>query len=767
MRASLAPLLAVFCWVGAAVGAQPRVEIEAVVFPRLDAITGTLCWEGERPADFVDVLGTLPEPPDDRTALRTWPGGPSEGWVRWQEGEGSCIDFEASVPDRYGAVGRVPGSGLFLNGGWYPQPVDVEGHLPELSWSVSVRLPLDMVGAVGSTAGEGLLRWDGRGERVGLAVVPGGRVERLETTVGSVALVSRRGFTGARKRWLTRSLEAAWPAQVPLDLVLADAPLMRRLVRPGPGLLFLSSRAFRVSPGLKHLHRLSVTRGLLEAGLHGRLPAQNERALVAAALADQALVEAPTARGLLRWVSWLPQIDELLYSGSVPYVADVMGEPWPGDTLQDDLLELLDPRLPGAVVAARMRARGAEPVSLALGLLDASSAAPALPPVRYAAADQDYRLEVGPEGIRVVRDAPAVAPPEPVVLSVDGERMLLEFEGGPGAQAVQPAEPPDRVAIDPDGLLRQADRANDRWPTRWTTVVSAFPTVWNLSSGRLEGYLALRFRRQHDTRWYYDTFLFRDEVDEVGFQGSVGRSWGPLQDRRWRPFRLRVWASAALLDPDFRPTDRGKVAVDLGATWVWDTQVDWIFPLRGHQLLLAANGGFVPSGDQRWASVGAMLGGVHAPHPRVAFAGQLRGGSSWGEVEHRLEVLGGVHNLRSIPVDLAVGDTRAVARGELRVAPLRHVSVPLGFAWLDEVQLAGGLEGGVLRGATVEESYGPTPTDGIAAAVGWTASSFVVLDVLGGQPALAGLLLAGPLVTEPEWIGEQAPSLYLMWEQAF
>ncbi len=765
---------ALLCWAGPALGQELRVELRAHVSDDLTYIAGMLRWDGPPGVRFEDYIGALPPPPDDRTALRTWPGGPEQGGLSWHEtsdDRGRLLFFELEVPDRYGAVGRVPGYGLYLNGGWYPVPVDADGRVLEAQWDVVVDIPDDAVGGLACDVGEDELRWRGAGERVPLAVIPGGRIERLDTAAGQAVLLSERGFTQARQRWLRRSLEAAWPREQQLQLVIVDAPLMRRLVRPGPGLLYLSSRAFRVNPGLKHLHLGAVTHAALTAGLNDVLPGHGERDLAAALLAALAMDETPTAEGLLRWFSWLPQIDELLYSGSVPYVSEVMGEPWPGDPLADDLLEVLDPRVPGAVYAARALAHGEPAALLAQGLL-AGEAAPAwLARRRYTPYEQDYKIDVRRDGagaaVRITRDAPPGAPAETLVLAVDDARPVLELPEGEDEIELTLDEAPTRVVLDPDRLLRQTDRANDRWPSRWTTVVSAFPTVWNLSSGRLEGYLALRFRRQHDTRWYYDSYVFRDEVDEIGVRAAVGHSWGPLQDRRWRPYRLYLWSAGSLLDADFRPTQRGRVAVDAGATFAWDTQVDWLFPLRGHQLVISGHGGGVPGSDQRWAGVSGRATGVASPHPRVAVAAEARAGRSWAEVEHRLQVLGGVDNLRSLPANAVVGNSKLVGRGELRVAPLRHVSVPLGFAWLDELQLSGGLEAGLVSGALVDERYGHASPDGWMRAAGWTGGSFVVIDVLGGQPALAGLVVAGPLATDPVLELGVVPNVYLLWEQAF
>jgi hypothetical protein len=749
-----------------------EVELRARVSEDLSRIEGTLRWEGATEPAFEDYLGALPSPPDDRTALRTWPGGPEQGGVRWREEQderGRHLLFEVELPDRYGAVGRVPGRGLFLNGGWHPVPVDGQGRVLEARWDVVVDIPAGTVAGLGDAYGRDELRWTGLGERVGLAVLPGGEIERLETAVGELVLLSRHGISRARRRWLQRSVEASWPSGQALELVVVDAPLMRRLQRAAPGMLFLSSRAFRLNPGLRHLHQGSVSQGLLCAGLSDVLPIHAERDFVAAVESQRALAKLPDAQGLLRWFSWLPQIDELLYSGSVPYVSEVMGEPWPGDSLRDDLLEVLDPRLPGAVIAGRAQA-WEEPVSeMAQALLEGRG--PLRIDERYRPFEQDYKIVVNENEVSsrvlVERAAPVGAPREPVLLLVDDQRRSVALGEGPGEAELILDAAPRSVALDPDGLLRQTDRANDRWPRRWTTVLSAFPTVWNLSSGRLEGYLALRFRRQHDTRFYYDGIVFRDEVDELGARAALGYAWGPLQDRRWRPYRLYAWASGSLLDADFRPTDRGRYALDAGATLVWDTQVDWLFPLRGHRFTFSAHGGGVPGSTQRWGGLSASASGVASPHPRIALAGQLRTGRSWGQVEHRLQVLGGVDNLRSLPASLVVGEGKLVGRAELRAAPLRHISVPLGFAWLDEVQLSAGLEAGLLGGAILEPGQGGAPPDGWVRAAGWTGGSFVVVDVLGGQPALAGLTFAGPIATDPIFSIGSRPNIYLLWEQSF
>lgn len=148
--------------------AAPAVRVEAEVASDLAHVHGVLRWEGD--IHFVDALARLPDPPDDRSALRAWPRAPQRGEVIWREGEdaeGRFLAFEAHLPDRYGACGRVPGQGLFASGLWLAQPVAVDGRVPVVAWEATVHQPDGAVGALGSVVGEGTLRGAGEGDLPG------------------------------------------------------------------------------------------------------------------------------------------------------------------------------------------------------------------------------------------------------------------------------------------------------------------------------------------------------------------------------------------------------------------------------------------------------------------------------------------------------------------------------------------------------------------------------------------------------------------------
>ena len=138
---------------------------------------------------LVDPLAALPDPADDRTLLRTFPGAPSHGQIAWESVGPDRWRFTTSLPRRYGDLGWTR-EGLMANGGWYPQPVRPDDPLPVFEWTVTLNLPADASGAVGNVAGTDQLLWRGVTERVSIGVLRRGRITRLEGGQWTVDLIS-------------------------------------------------------------------------------------------------------------------------------------------------------------------------------------------------------------------------------------------------------------------------------------------------------------------------------------------------------------------------------------------------------------------------------------------------------------------------------------------------------------------------------------------------------------------------------------------------
>jgi hypothetical protein len=733
--------------VGPALGAPVEIELRASVSADLHVVRGTIATSA--PATFLDPLARLPVPTDDRTLFRTFPNAANTGSVTWEALSGfpGTWRFTARLPDRFGDIGVLPGRGMWADGGWYPQPVDARGAPLVASWNVSVVLPEGAVGVVDGVVGEGRVAWRGLADRAALAVLPKAHVTTLPVGGGRLRLVERGRPERGTARQVIRAIEEAWPLPEAPDLTVVEDLDLLRLARAAPGMVYLSDRAFRVTPGITSYHREAVRLAVAAAALQAGRPAFADgwtRDFGAAALTGA--LPTPSARKLLGWFAWNPLVDALLYNGTLPYFADLFDEAFGGPP---GLFELLGGRAPGRVAALQLddlRGKGTA-ATLARAMLQGATladaaAAMAVPPAlveawgRPYAAAQDYAVKVDATGKRVERSAPADAPPEVVVVEVDGA-PLAPWVTGPGPATLSLPAGANRVRVDPGGHVREAELANDRWPDKWTVVLNG--GFYNLAAtqGAFDLFGQAYLRRQNDSRNLFLVGAEHDAEDLVSFEVGWVRWLGPLLDRRTRAHRLSLYAGPALLDPSFRPTDRGSIAIDGSLGYAWDTRTDDYFALSGHRYAVAVNGGFVPESEERWAGASMSLVQLYSPHPRHVFALRARAGWVSGDVEHRLLPLGGPGDVRAVPEPAVLGNERLSASLEYRVAPIRNASVPGGLLWLSEVQLSPGIDAGVAW-------HGDTRY----AAVGATLGLHVLTDLLGTSPSLAGVTIAAPLWTE-------------------
>lgn len=794
----LLALLAASTWQAAAAQAPPihegppriQVRVQARVRPDLRTIVGEVALHGPAGVVLQDLLGALPMPADDLWLRRTFPGAPEVGLLRLiplpQPGRTA---FTTVLPRRVDASGFVPGQGIYANGLWHPQPV-YAGAAPVVDWQVDLALPAGVVGVLNTAVLDNVegrdgavLSWEGQAERLSLAVVPQGRVQHLELPAGELTLVDRGPARPLRDERLREALEDGWPGPDAPRLVVVETPSWRRLARPGPGLLYLSDRAFRVTDGLWRFHQAAVRRGLLRAGLP--VPDPWLRGFLADSLSEQ---DGPpqTPRKALGWLSWIPQIDSLLYDGNLPYFGEVFDEAWPSDPVADDLLEMVAPQAPGRVVAHRLDHRYgqgtaaliAQPVLSGIPLAAALDAAgvPAqdFDLLRSVTVGQELRVDVqrqhGEHHVQVVREAPDDAPAEPVLIEVDGRQQA--WLAGPGPDRLELTLPyrPRTVVVDPHGDVDQ-HAAWDRWPRRWTATVSAFPAELSLSDGRITAFADVVLRRQYDTRWLFDLGVATDPEDLVRADVGVIHYRGPLLNRRTRPLRLWAYAGPALLDPSYRPTDGAAVALGGSLGVAWETRVDGDMPTRGYRLALGGDGGWVPGGGESWGKVQATGTGVVPLGGRLALAGRAEGGLADGGVEHRLLALGGSTGVRGVPVAQVVGDVAVIGNAELRWEALRGASIPLWLAWLSHLQLTGGVDAGLLLEPRAEVGGGggaSLPGDTWHQAVGWTAGLGGIADILGARPTYAGLTVGDLLWSGPSDLSPQRfPEIYLRMDRAF
>ncbi|MBN2797980.1 MAG: hypothetical protein JXX28_02420 [Deltaproteobacteria bacterium] len=742
-------------------------------------VEGVLTLEDLPDAVLVDPLALLPTPEDDRELFRTFPGRPDRGEVRWEPLDDGRWRFSASLPRRYGDTGAL--RGLMANGTWYPA-ITVDGAPPELSWEVSVRLPAGAVGALGSSWGEGLLSWSGRADRASLAVYPGGSVTRVSE---EVVLLSRRA---ARPRLVWELQDALqWAAErtgAPLSGVVVEAPLRRRLARPGAGLAYLSDRAFRVSPGTWRFHRVSAARGVYG----GLLPEPDPftRSLEAAALAwgYRASLDGLGAGDALSYASWTPRVDALIYNRTMPFFSDVFEEVQPSDPVRDDLMELLNPAVPGQVVWQQLLDRFGE--ERADGTLTAllTGEPPPLPEGwldRYRTAQdprQDYRLlPCRADGLWVERQAQPHAPPEVLMWSSEEGSHLAEIPAGPGLTALSPACP-GRVVLDPGRHLAQSSRQGDSWPPRTRLTVASWVSAVSLTPLYVEASGGAWLRRSDDTHNLWSGGLSTGETDWLNASLAYTRAEGPLITGRRRAHNLSLWASGSALRPSYAEVQGGLGALQGGVTWQWDNRPATEFPRAGQALMVGLSSGGLLGGSERWRSARANYRAITSPHPRLALAGKGAVAVAEGEVAQRLLSLGAPAALRSIPGGEVVGVRRATLVGEARWAPIRGASVPALLAWGSELQLTAGAEVGTVwlppsrswePRATVSapSPLSPPPTAGWVSAAGLTVGGSVTGDLLGFDPSSLGLTVALPIWAEGLSVRGRTPQLVVRWGQEF
>lgn len=734
-----------------------------MVDPDLTVVRGRMWVDPSLGATLVDPLPQLPEPVDDLRQIRTYPGRPNQGRITWSPDDDGWVTFEAALPNRLGAIGATR-FGLFANGGWHPV-VMVDEALPMLEWSATVSLPPDTGGVLNASWGRDRLEWTGRGERIGLAVVPGGRFTPVPGQ--SVVILSRR----AARRVLVRELERELPLlPQPVDGVVVESPLRRRLVRHAPGLAFVSDRALRLTPGFRFAHREAVIRGVLAAWSPGATPQDRELAAAVAADAYQVEREGNGAAGLLGALSWIPWVNEILASQRTPFYAEILDRVHPGDPVRDDLAEILDPYAPGGVVVAQLDDRyGPGTANCVVRTRDGSCGVDPewLAQWRQAYPDQDYRLTVDGNTVQVERDAPEGAVPEALVVAIDDDRTTLLMP--PGTHVLELEDTPRKVRLDPDRHTAQRSRVRDSWPPRYDVTFSAWLDAVSVDPLRIFGSLATTLRRQYDTHNLLIASLNNSQADLVSIDLAYLRKEGPLLDGWLRPHRFRAAFGVSVFNPNFAEAT-GPVGLDTALSWSHDTRVNIDFPLKGHRVSVVGRGGVIPATPDRWASLTLNAIGIASPHPRHAFAGRATAAWAWSTVPQRKLTLGGGNLMRSIPILPActdgetsdctrLADGRVVAMGEYRVAALRNVSVPLWLAWGSELQLAAGGEA-VLAGIEGDAMWSTGATLGIHA----------IGDLLGAEASDIGVTAAWPLWADPRLREVQptlVPQFYVRLQQAF
>ena len=169
---------------------QNKVRVEATIDPSLHIIHGRIHVEGERTLRLVDAQSQLPIPIRDIDIRRTFPGLPERGWIHTQDLGNGQYQFHTVLPRRMGANGLTPGKGLFVNGGWLPQPTR-NGQLLAVDWEVELQVPEQHTVILNGFIGKGTISWQGTSPFLSL-VRPKAHLETIQSDERAVTWVGRR-----------------------------------------------------------------------------------------------------------------------------------------------------------------------------------------------------------------------------------------------------------------------------------------------------------------------------------------------------------------------------------------------------------------------------------------------------------------------------------------------------------------------------------------------------------------------------------------------
>jgi hypothetical protein len=532
--------------------------------------------------------------------------------------------------------------------------------------------------------------------------------------------------------------------------VVIETPSRRRLVRTGPHMVFLSDRAFRMSGRQWKNHLPAVRRGLQTASLDVWDPWVRD---IIGSLTPTTKYEVDSMWEKLRWRSFLPRVDALLYDGRSAFMSEVFEETWPSDTLRDDALELVDNPTPALSAARKLeRLYGTESMRMwATAVIagahpDEAITVAELPPASLAEwhsfpSPQDVSVSVTQNeadwSIRVQRDAAETAPKEPIPFRINGEDRIWTTSTGTDSLEIVRSDRPKKVQIDPEKEVLQNDRSNDTWPKPSTITVAGSFSEINADQLRPTAALYLVGRRPYASRWVHGLIANTSPIERAGLGYSLGYGFGRLLDRRNRMWQAWTAPSIAWLDPDYDPADPGGTAIDWTSGIRRDTRDTWPMARKGHRISAYGGGGFAQEQKTDWYTTGISASVLAPLGAAVVSASRAKLDITTATISHRTLGLGGGSAVQGLASNHLRGQRRAVASTELRYAPIRNASIPLWMLWVTHLQLSGSVDAGWVDGSM---------------AAGWTGGIAFAADMFGRQSSMIGLWAARPV-----WAHETAP----------
>ncbi|MBI5480685.1 MAG: hypothetical protein HY906_17640 [Deltaproteobacteria bacterium] len=740
------------------------------------------------------------------------------------------VAFRVKVPKRYGAFGCTGGE-CRLMFGWYPLVADGPESLPASSRvEVRLRAPAGHHVVIGGT-------WVPPASRRGdaaCAVVDGVRYAPL--AVLRRAHASTRVHRGVRLTYLSSYRPPPRSDRLPLPYVLQDYPglaldaaaealdlladlgwrpadfagagglllvegeVRRDLAQSHGGLVLVSDQLYRIFPldRFRKFHTFQLLRALYEAVLQPRLQRSEPAAdlgwvgdALASYLVDLFTVwryrRAEFARDVLKYVSFVPAIDALMYAPKVNFSSAYFGDVVEPEGFRDDPARWNNRHPRGRLVYHKLRDRlgqagfgraaalaigsagGARPLRAAAGEVAARPLDHFIgqwlgpyPTVNYRLGVVESR-RVGARWrhrIEVIRDfAPDLEEViEVLVVDQRGRRLELRWDGR-GPRTVLEAESDaaiSSITIDPRARLGESypDRNEDarfdnRTPPRFKLIYNGLGALFNFQSLQLDAILDFSLRRVYDLRNSIRILVFRDAAADFGARLGYSRYFGAKVDANRLTSGVGMSLIGSRLNPDYAVDPaRGPLPgtrLTLAVSGFYDDRFSIIDPWRVKGLYggVSYTATVLDTGavynNATVAVEGLRLFDVAPGH---VLAADLNLALTAGNLKLRNQMVqaGGPYHLRGYDAGELLGRARAVLRLEYR-----HVFVH-GLTWnLGHLVYLRGFGGALLAEAAALstcDGYAPT-RNGLFADVGYSLRGF--FDYLGVSQAVMSLDVAVPL----------------------
>ena len=602
----------------------------------------------------------------------------------------------------------------------------------------------------------------------------------------------RRAVEGAR----ATLAEAGLPAPE-RGLVLVEAPLRRNLVEPGDGVVFVSDRFCETAEIFWRYHDLHLARGVMAEQLQDLVDAREHPLHAPTTLHGVSWELVPrylrtrwrnhvNLKQLLEGIRFLPAIDNLLETPIFPFADQVFDNPWVVDPIRADVARFNRPLRTGRALFLELEDRvGRDTLDRAVdayvagqddgdfwALLEARSGREVRgqaehwlkPPSRVNLRLAPVERSRDDDGLHVTRVTverevlQGEVTDRTVELRLNSARpgrrgrVTLVWEGSEALASweVRTAGRVGSVIVDPRGRVLEVDeegiglKRDNRLPHTVMVTGYGYLVALDFTGLGLEAYGALNFRPLHDTRHHVLTRIFTDPETQVGAGLSYVRYFGRQRSGSYRRNRFVVGLDLDWLYPRYQVTGvpfvlEGRVA------YVFETRQDTYFPTRGRRFQATVFGGkdlalvedhLRPPAESFYGGFDLLGVFLIRLHPWQVIGLKARLGLVGGNVAHRKFSLGGLDDLRGIPLNHTVGSFRLTGAVEWRHFFFRDRDLRLPLLRLR------GMQGGLFveAGMVADDlAAGPRP-DELGLSIGYGLRFYG--DWFGHLPGVFGVELA-------------------------